>query len=345
MLRKSELSDPVRVGMLRPSLFKTQVVGSAGSSSGGSSGDDLTKPSSTADPGNIFLKVFDEEDGNESKREATAEEKKEDSTNILKKNCPNMSTVAATTIPLSDNSSFVFGQNIHERVLGENIQKPSSSADSTAGASAAPSSSSDTGLLFSSALNNVNNDGAKSSTPKETDSKSLSEVARVYEESRAQKRKYDEVETFTGEEEEINIVEFNCKLFAFINGNWEERGRGMLRLNDAKDSSCSRVVFRTSGNLRLLVNTKIWPEMVLQRPSQKSLRITAMDNMNQIKIFLIMSRPDDITLMHDALLERINSCKRNSNEKNEQNGDSSSSNGNKDCEDEPSPKKPTLVDN
>lgn len=77
MLRKSELSDPVRVGMLRPSLFKTQVVGSAGSSSGGSSGDDLTKPSSTADPGNIFLKVFDEEDGNESKREATAEEKKE----------------------------------------------------------------------------------------------------------------------------------------------------------------------------------------------------------------------------------------------------------------------------
>lgn len=117
--------------------------------------------------------------------------------------------------------------------MQENIQKPSSSADSTAGASAAPSSSSDTGLLFSSALNNVNNDGAKSSTPKETDSKSLSEVARVYEESRAQKRKYDEVETFTGEEEEINIVEVSRNAQIYFSGNVLQKNQHKINLRQS----------------------------------------------------------------------------------------------------------------
>lgn len=45
----------------------------------------------------------------------------------------------------------------------------------------------------------------------------------------------------------------------FVNSNWEERGRGSLRLNDVKNEKdkLSRVVFRTSGNLRLLLNTKV----------------------------------------------------------------------------------------
>lgn len=43
-----------------------------------------------------------------------------------------------------------------------------------------------------------------------------------------------------------------------MNSNWEERGRGSLRLNDSKkEQECSRLVFRTSGNLRLLLNTKV----------------------------------------------------------------------------------------
>ena len=80
----------------------------------------------------------------------------------------------------------------------------------------------------------------------------------MYEESRAQKRKYEEVETFTGEEDEINVLDVNSKLFTFISSNWEERGPGNLRVNDSKDKNkSSRVVFRTSGNLRVLLNTKV----------------------------------------------------------------------------------------
>ena len=89
------------------------------------------------------------------------------------------------------------------------------------------------------------------------DRESLEEAARRYEESRgALKRKYEEVETITGEEDERNVVEINCKLFAFAKSNWEERGHGTLRLND-KDNNESRVVFRQSGNLRVLINTKV----------------------------------------------------------------------------------------
>lgn len=75
---------------------------------------------------------------------------------------------------------------------------------------------------------------------------------------KVQKRKYEEVETKTGEEGEKNIIEINCKIFAFVASNYEERGRGMLRLNDSKaNSSESRVVFRMSGNHRVLMNTKV----------------------------------------------------------------------------------------
>lgn len=84
----------------------------------------------------------------------------------------------------------------------------------------------------------------------------LTEATRAYEQSRAQKRKYEEVETFTGEEDETNVLDVNSRLFAYVSSNYEQRGPGSLRLNDSKDKS-SRVVFRTSGNLRVLLNTKV----------------------------------------------------------------------------------------
>lgn len=69
-------------------------------------------------------------------------------------------------------------------------------------------------LLFSSviqkaAAKNEDSEGAGASgiASKETETKSLTDVAREYEESRAQKRKYEEVETFTGEEDEVNICD------------------------------------------------------------------------------------------------------------------------------------------
>lgn len=137
------------------------------------------------------------------------------------------------------------------------------------------SSSSSAETLFSNAAV-VNND--KTSADNNGEAKSLSEAAREYEESRAQKRKYEEVTVITGEENEENIMQITCKLFAFdqTTRNWQERGRGNLRLNDiilpsstscsAGDSSAasssndvqsSRLVVRSTGSLRVVMNTKV----------------------------------------------------------------------------------------
>lgn len=135
---------------------------------------------------------------------------------------------------------------------------------------------------------------------------SLVEAARKYEEMRgAQKRKYEEVEITTGEEDERNILEISCKLFTFVENNYEERGRGILRLNDSKTNSSSRVVFRASGSLRLLLNTKVWRDQICEQPSQKSLRLTAFDTNGIIKIYLVMGRVDDMSHLNRALSSRI----------------------------------------
>ena len=46
-------------------------------------------------------------------------------------------------------------------------------------------------------------------------------------------------------------------------------------------------VMRTQGSLRVILNTKIWPGMTIERASQKSLRITATDSDEGVKVFLI----------------------------------------------------------
>ncbi|EDV94981.1 ran-binding protein 3 [Drosophila grimshawi] len=263
--------------------------------------------------GNPFLREQREEDEDASAQvvESTENTDKDDDDiderpdplSMLRNNGIERSNIfasAKTTLPRVQTSGFIFGQNVHERVTGENVSTESNAEAATSGTAEATSSP----LQFSSVIQKAAQ--STDNNREAAEAKSLTDVAREYEESRAQKRKYEEVETFTGEENELNIADVSCKLFAFVNSNWEERGRGSLRLNDAKDErDCSRVVFRTSGNLRLLVNTKVWAAMVAERASQKSLRLTAMDNTGTIKIFLAMGRPADIAQVHKALSERI----------------------------------------
>lgn len=133
---------------------------------------------------------------------------------------------------------------------------------------------------------------------------SLIEAARRYEEIKsAQKRKYEEVEVITGEEDDKNILEMNCRLFTFDKNNWEERGRGTLRLNDCKNSA--RVVFRASGSLRLLLNTKVWKDQLCELANSKSLKLTAIDANGLVKIYLVTGRIEDIDNLYHALSIRI----------------------------------------
>lgn len=234
----------------------------------------------------------------------------------------------------------------------DNVLNNQSSSESQTSSDAGKSND-DTSSLFSAVQQTAPNNQSK-----ETPCKSLEDVAREYEESRVQKRKYDEVETVTGEEDERNVIDVSCKLFAFVESTYEERGRGSLRLNDAKkEGGSSRVVFRTSGTLRVLLNTKVWSGMVVEQPSPKSLRITAMDSNGDIKVYLAMARPDDMKMVYNCLNARIEAEKlrtkssdgkvpspSKSNFSNDVDGkeDLSRDDGN-DSEDEPSSKK-QLID-
>uniref|UniRef100_A0A1Q3F5D3 RanBD1 domain-containing protein n=1 Tax=Culex tarsalis TaxID=7177 RepID=A0A1Q3F5D3_CULTA len=232
------------------------------------------------------------------------------------------SNLFANVKSISENKGFVFGQNVHERVTGgENIDVSatptaglsfsSTVATTTNNSNDSSSSNSTTPAASTAAATAAGSTGTNNGDkPEATADESLEEAARRYEESRgALKRKFDEVETITGEEDERNVAELNCKLFAFAKSNWEERGHGTLRLNDKDGSSESRVVFRQAGNLRVLINTKVWSGMIAEHSSQKSLRLTAMDNNGQVKVFLLMSRPDVIGKLHKELTKRIQTAK------------------------------------
>jgi len=77
----------------------------------------------------------------------------------------------------------------------------------------------------------------------------------------------------------------------------------MLRLNDRDEES--RLVGRTAGTQRLILNTKVWPGMTAERAGSKSLRLTAMDVHGDIRIFIVQAAPKEVDQLHSLLLQRL----------------------------------------
>jgi Ran-binding protein 3 len=78
-----------------------------------------------------------------------------------------------------------------------------------------------------------------------------------------------EVHVESGEEKERTVFAADASLFEFLDGGWNERGKGEVKINVPEDASRRpRLVMRSKGNLRLLLNANIVPDM----------KITKMDN-------------------------------------------------------------------
>ncbi|XP_048783233.1 ran-binding protein 3 isoform X5 [Lagopus muta] len=193
----------------------------------------------------------------------------------------------------ASSNKFVFGQNMSERVLSP----PKSNEGSTE----------------SNKENAATESGSESSSQEATPEKeSLAESAAAYTKATARKCLLAKVEVITGEEAESNVLQIQCKLFVFDKNSqsWVERGRGLLRLNDmasTEDGTLqSRLVMRTQGSLRLILNTKLWAQMQIDKASEKSIRITAMDTEDQgVKVFLISASSKDTGQLYAALHHRI----------------------------------------
>ena len=51
---------------------------------------------------------------------------------------------------------------------------------------------------------------------------------------------------------------------------------------------CFCLVMRTQGCLRVVLNSKIWSGMLVEKPNQKSVRFTAIDADEGVKVFLVV---------------------------------------------------------
>ena len=203
--------------------------------------------------------------------------------------------------PCASEPNFVFGQNLQERVM---IANDAENSDKTEDKEKKEKKEESTNANGSTELLFSNASAACRTTSKS--SLTLTEAAQKLEEAnRANKRKYSQITPLTGEEGETNVLQINCKFFAFdkATSGWQERGRGTLRLNDRDEES--RLVGRTAGTQRLIMNTKVWPGMIAERAALKSLRLTAMDVQGSIRIFIIQAAPKEVEQLHDLLEERL----------------------------------------
>ncbi|XP_053770336.1 ran-binding protein 3-like isoform X2 [Desmodus rotundus] len=200
----------------------------------------------------------------------------------------------------SCSSDFVFGENMVERVLGtQKLTQPQLENDSCAKEK-----------LFKSTLKfPINSPNSRTDSIKNI---SLIDSASALSSKSSPTCLLKKIDVITGEEAEYNVLKINCKLFVFnkTTESWTERGRGALRLNDTAGGDCgvsqSRLIMRNQGSLRLILNSKLWAQMEVQRANHQNLRITATDLEDySIKVFLIQANAKDTGSLHAAIHHRL----------------------------------------
>ncbi|XP_023941929.2 ran-binding protein 3 [Bicyclus anynana] len=311
-------STQSRVVLAKPRLecFGSSSFASSSSKSCNPFGSVL-RPAQLLSGNNPFLKVPDPDKSSKEKDSERSPEKSQEveAPKFVPLGATNATPRTTTSVPApaqppsTSSSGFVFGQNLSERVV---IKEAVNNGDASLEHSSTNGTSE---LLFTSAAASVkdNSQPQEEATSGES-GEGLAAAAAEYERSHARPPPPTSYCAMTGEEDEINVLQISCRLFAWESGSWRERGRGVLRLNDGSADSAggARLVARVSGSLRVVLNTKLWPDMVVERAGNKSLRITAADAQQQVKLFLIMGVPADITQLHKALMSRISLSKRSS---------------------------------
>ena len=116
-----------------------------------------------------------------------------------------------------------------------------------------------------------------------------------------------EVETVTGEENENNVFKVNAKVRVFDREtqNWQDKGCGLLHLNDlpseANKPHQSRLIVRATGTMRVVLNTMLWPKMLLEKVNAKNVKISAVDPKDGIRIYLVTANPGDVDLIYKSI--------------------------------------------
>ncbi|KAJ3234461.1 hypothetical protein HDU81_001417 [Chytriomyces hyalinus] len=93
------------------------------------------------------------------------------------------------------------------------------------------------------------------------------------------------IEVKTGEEGESNVFHTRCKLFRMDESNtWKERGMGSLRLNCDDTNTSARLVMRSEGALRLILNVRVLPGMPCQIVQEKYVQFACCEDASGDKL-------------------------------------------------------------
>ncbi|KAL6041599.1 E3 SUMO-protein ligase RanBP2 [Balamuthia mandrillaris] len=113
------------------------------------------------------------------------------------------------------------------------------------------------------------------------------------------------VDVVTGEEGERHVYTVRARLFGLDNTSkaWKERGVGQLHLNVSQESTQSRLVMRTEGILKLILNAPLFPSMVCERVQEKGVRISSFDNGQPSAYLLRVGRKEQAEELYDKIIE------------------------------------------
>ncbi|KAI8843395.1 hypothetical protein BJ741DRAFT_590739 [Chytriomyces cf. hyalinus JEL632] len=93
------------------------------------------------------------------------------------------------------------------------------------------------------------------------------------------------IEVKTGEEGESNVFHTRCKLYRMDESNtWKERGMGSLRLNCDDTNTSARLVMRSEGALRLILNVRVLPGMPCQIVQEKYVQFACCEDASGDKL-------------------------------------------------------------
>ncbi|XP_073017581.1 nuclear pore complex protein NUP50A [Primulina eburnea] len=93
-----------------------------------------------------------------------------------------------------------------------------------------------------------------------------------------------EVPVETGEENEKTVFVAYSVLFEYVGGAWKERGKGDLKVNvPTTGTGKSRLVMRSRGNYRLILNANLFPDLKLTNMDKKGITFTCVNSAGEAK--------------------------------------------------------------
>ncbi|XP_019436406.1 PREDICTED: nuclear pore complex protein NUP50A-like isoform X2 [Lupinus angustifolius] len=88
-----------------------------------------------------------------------------------------------------------------------------------------------------------------------------------------------EVVVETGEENEKVVFNADSILFEFVDGSWKEKGKGELKINvTSSGTEKARLLMRSKGNYRLILNARLYPDMKLTNMEKKGVTFACINS-------------------------------------------------------------------